>query len=126
MIDIIQKIGKVETLQEYYDQIAVAVNLIQNGTGLNIKGIEALSYGKPLVSTVVGAKGLSGAAAAMKVCIDAEDAEGLAEQVVLLLRDRQERLRLSREAEYFISAYNDKNKQAMLKVDPLAMEKTKR
>lgn len=114
------KLGKVETLQEYYDQITVAVNPIQNGTGLNIKGIEALSYGKPLVSTSIGAKGLSGAAGAISVC---KDAGSFAEQVVLLLHDRQKCLQMSREAERFISMYNDDNRKALLKVGQWAMDK---
>ena len=114
------KIGKVRTLQAYYDQITVAVNPIQNGTGWNIKGIEALSYGKPLVSTAIGAKGLSGVVGAISVC---KDARSFAEQVVLLLRDRKKCSQMSRAAEHFISMYNDENRKALLKVGQLAMDK---
>ena len=117
------KLGKVRTLQEYYDLISVAINPIQNGTGLNIKGIEALSYGKPLVSTVIGAKGLSDAAGAMQVC---EDAEQFARQVVILLKDRQKRLSMCRQAEKFIYMYNEKNRNTLLKIEEMAIEKSKR
>lgn len=117
------KIGKVELLQEFYDQISFSINPIQNGTGLNIKGIEALSYGKPLISTAIGVKGLSDAKEAMIVC---EDAQQFAEKVVSLLQDREKRLSMSKEAEKFIYRYNEKNRNALLEIEQMAAEKLKR
>lgn len=116
------KIGKVTTLQEYYDQILFAINPIQNGTGLNIKGIEALSYGKPLVSTVVGSKGLSDAGNAMLVC---KNAQQFADQILFLLNNKQKRYSMSKEAEKFIYKYNESNKDSLLKIEQMANEKLK-
>lgn len=116
------KIGKVKTLQEYYDQISFALNPIQNGTGLNIKGIEALSYGKPLISTVVGAKGLSDAEDAMLVC---NNARQFAEQIVLLLNDEEKRLFMSREAEKFILRYNEANRNVLLEIEHIVAQRSK-
>lgn len=116
------KLGKVGSLQEYYDFISVAVNPIQNGTGLNIKGIEALSYGKPLVSTVIGAKGLSNTMGAIQVC---RDPRQFAKEVVILLKDSQKRLSMCRQAEKFIHTYNEKNKKALLQIEEMAIEKSK-
>lgn len=112
------KLGRVETLQEYYDQISVAINPVQNGTGLNIKGIEALSYGKPLISTKVGAKGLADAESAMIVC---DNARQFAEQVVRLLSNGQECVSRSMEAERFILKYNEKNRNTLLKIEQMAL-----
>lgn len=114
------KIGKVKTLEEFYDKISFAINPIQNGTGLNIKGIEALSYGKPLVSTVVGAKGLSDAKDAMLVC---NNARQFADQIVFLLHDEEKRLFMSKEAEKFIFRYNEENKNVLLKIEHMAAKK---
>lgn len=118
-----KKIGRVEQLSDYYDQISIAINPIQNGTGLNIKGIEALSYGKPLISTIIGSKGLADASEAMLVC---EDEKQFAEQIVLLMQNRQRRMSMSEEAEKFIYRYNQKNKDALLEIEKMVLKKAKR
>lgn len=46
----VERIGVVEKLEEFYDRIQIAINPIQFGTGLKIKSVEALSFGKPLVA----------------------------------------------------------------------------
>jgi len=51
-------VGKVPDLAQYYRRAQVVVNPLRFGTGLKIKSIEALAYGKPLVTTSVGADGL--------------------------------------------------------------------
>ncbi len=50
--------GFVEQVEDFYDSIDVVVNPIQFGTGLKIKNIEALSFGKPLISSPHGTEGL--------------------------------------------------------------------
>lgn len=52
------KLGFVKDIKEAYKSARLVINPIQNGTGLNIKTIEALGYSKPLITTVCGAKGL--------------------------------------------------------------------
>lgn len=52
-------LGKVDDLQGLYEKIDIAINPVQMGSGLKIKNIEALSYGKPVVTTARGAEGLS-------------------------------------------------------------------
>lgn len=116
------KMGRLEHLQEYYDQISIAINPMQNGTGLNIKGIEALSYGKPLVSTAIGAKGLADAAGAMIVC---ENEQQFAEQIIYLMHHEQKRVSMSEEAEKFIYRYNKKNKDALLEIEKNVLERAK-
>jgi glycosyltransferase involved in cell wall biosynthesis len=46
----VQLIGVVGELEEFYDQIQIAINPIQFGTGLKIKCIEGLSFGKPVIA----------------------------------------------------------------------------
>ncbi len=119
------KMGKLERLQQYYDRISFAINPIQNGTGLNIKGIEALSYGKPLLSTTVGARGLEEAeiAGAMIVC---GDERFFAEQIVYLMRNRQKRIAMRKETEKFIYEYNKKNKKALIDIENRVFERIKK
>lgn len=50
--------GVVPSLDVYYQQAAVVVNLVPYGTGLKIKTVEALAHGKCTVVTPAGAEGL--------------------------------------------------------------------
>lgn len=43
--------GIVESVPEFYDSVDVVVNPMRGGTGLKIKSLEALGFGKPLVAT---------------------------------------------------------------------------
>jgi glycosyltransferase involved in cell wall biosynthesis len=51
-------LGPVAELAPHYRRAAVVINPLRFGTGLKIKTIEALAYGKPLVTTSAGAAGL--------------------------------------------------------------------
>lgn len=50
--------GVVESLSEYYQRSTIVVNPVTFGTGLKIKSVEALAYGKCLVTTISGLTGL--------------------------------------------------------------------
>lgn len=43
--------GPVGPLQDFYDRVHVVLNPVQWGTGLKIKNVEALGFGKPLITT---------------------------------------------------------------------------
>ncbi len=55
----ITRLGFVENLDQLYNSIDAVVLPISYGSGVSIKAIEALSYGKPIVSTKKGVRGLS-------------------------------------------------------------------
>ena len=52
------KLGFVKELHTFYDAIDVAINPMVGGTGLKIKTVEPLRYGKPVLTTPSGAQGL--------------------------------------------------------------------
>jgi glycosyltransferase involved in cell wall biosynthesis len=52
------KLGEMPDLTPAYDIADVVVNPRRFGSGLSIKSIEALSYGKPLVATPSGCSGM--------------------------------------------------------------------
>lgn len=52
-------LGNMEDLGPFYDECSVIINPCLAGSGLKIKSVEALSYGKPLVTTPKGAEGLT-------------------------------------------------------------------
>lgn len=59
--DSIVRLGFVDDVRSAYRQAHVVINPVRQGTGLNIKSIEALGYGMPLVSSSAGARGLESA-----------------------------------------------------------------
>jgi glycosyltransferase involved in cell wall biosynthesis len=50
--------GIVESVADFYRSVDVVVNPMLGGTGLKIKSLEALSYGKPLVATLDAMTGI--------------------------------------------------------------------
>lgn len=50
--------GQVDSIDEFWPEIDVALNPVRSGSGLKIKSVEALAYGRPLLTTRVGAQGL--------------------------------------------------------------------
>jgi len=51
--------GIVDSVSEFYRNIDVAINPMLGGTGLKIKSLEAMRYGKPLVATADAMTGIS-------------------------------------------------------------------
>ncbi len=51
-------VGIVDDLQPYYQSATIVVNPVRFGSGLKIKTVEALGYGKCVVTTPIGAEGL--------------------------------------------------------------------
>ena len=55
------KLGIVQDLKHVYARSRMAMNPVRNGTGLNIKSVEAMGFGMPLLSTPSGSRGLEDA-----------------------------------------------------------------
>ncbi|GJE29641.1 glycosyltransferase [Methylobacterium organophilum] len=52
------KLGRLDHPRDFYDHVACVVNPMIGGTGLKIKTIEALSYGRPIIGTTAAFEGL--------------------------------------------------------------------
>jgi glycosyltransferase involved in cell wall biosynthesis len=95
----VKVLGYVRFLGGAYRGAAVVVNPVMLGTGLKIKTVEALAYGKAVVTTPCGAEGLEeGAGEAFLVAADMRE---LASMVVRLLADPVLRRRLEDNATAF-------------------------
>ncbi|MBT2117223.1 glycosyltransferase [Dyella sp. LX-66] len=71
-----------EALQDFYNRSRVAVVPLRFGAGVKSKVVEALQQGLPLVTTAIGAQGLSGLERVARI---ADDADGIAAALVDLL-----------------------------------------
>jgi glycosyltransferase involved in cell wall biosynthesis len=94
--DEVLALGELNSLATEYEKATVVINPVKFGTGLAVKTVEALSYGKAVVATDAGARGLGSEFSA--VLSVAEDASTFAEHVIELLRDTRARVQRSRNA----------------------------
>jgi glycosyltransferase involved in cell wall biosynthesis len=82
---------------DFYAQIDIAINPVRFGTGLKIKNVEALAYGRPLVTTAGGCLGIP--AAFGGCCRGAADVASMSELLLEWIRDPALRRARSRQAE---------------------------
>ena len=54
----IRLLGHVEDIADFYRSVDIVINPVEFGTGLKIKSVEGLAFGKPLLSTPQGVVGL--------------------------------------------------------------------
>jgi glycosyltransferase involved in cell wall biosynthesis len=88
----VEFLGFVENLEELYRKVGVVCCPILAGGGTRIKILEAAAYGKPVVSTVVGAEGLE-LSDGHEILLR-NDPESFANACVQLLTDRELALKI--------------------------------
>jgi glycosyltransferase involved in cell wall biosynthesis len=88
--------GLVPDVRPYLDAADVVVCPLRIGGGIKVKTLEALRRGKAIVSTTIGAQGLSGTA--RQALAIADGPEAFARAVIELLLDSSRRAQLERDA----------------------------
>jgi len=81
-----KKLGFVESVNSFYEEMDIILNPNLGGTGLKIKSVEALSYGKPLVATADAMVGIQ-SQEPMHQC---KDLEALADALIHLAHHLEE------------------------------------
>ncbi len=56
--DYVKVIGEVANIEDFYSDIDIALVPITIGTGINVKMVEAMAFGVPVISTECGIKGM--------------------------------------------------------------------
>jgi glycosyltransferase involved in cell wall biosynthesis len=69
----VRYLGKVPRVEDFYAEIDIAINPVRFGSGIKIKSIEALSYGKPLIAHSHNTRGLSKSAVDATMIADLPD-----------------------------------------------------
>lgn len=92
----IEVTGYVPNLQDFLSRASVAVAPMRAGSGMQFKILEAMANGVPVVTTSYGLGGIE--AVSEQHLLVAEGAEAFAGQVVRLLKDKELRQHLAREA----------------------------
>jgi glycosyltransferase involved in cell wall biosynthesis len=88
--------GFVEDIRPYIAQANVYLIPLFVGSGTRIKAFEAMAMGRPVVSTTVGVEGLD--VTDGENFLKANDAEGFARSILMLLEDGLMRARIGRAA----------------------------
>lgn len=91
-----------ERLEEIYMDTMICVAPLAFGGGMKGKIIEAMKYGIPVVTTSVGAQGLSKAKDTLVV---SDSDESIAHNIVKLMSDKKTRNELRKKSENFIKNY---------------------
>ena len=106
----VQLAGRVDELSPYYATCEIAVVPLRAGGGTRLKILEAMAFGRAVVSTSVGCEGLS--VTDGEHLLLADTTEDFASAVVSLLRNPAERERLRRNARRLVEQYYDWNDSA--------------
>lgn len=109
------KVGYVEELADVYSEARVVVNPMLSGTGLPIKSIEAMAYGKAMVMTESGARGLYREGKDPKAFLLAHNTEDFVDKLVLLLNDDKKVEQVQKYCRRFVERYNERIFQAIIK-----------
>ena len=88
--------GRVEDVRPYFAKSAVFVCPLRTGSGMQTKILEAMAMGVPVVTTSMGFGAIE--AAAGKDIIVADDAMRFAQEVIRLLKDKESRQEVARNA----------------------------
>mgnify|MGYP000104589456 CR=1 FL=1 len=102
--DGIELLGRVEDLRATYMDSSVVINPVQFKTGVAIKNLEALGYGKPLVTALIGSEGMEAGRGVAYLAAGSD--EEFASQVAAILKNPAYAAELSAAALTYISNCN--------------------
>lgn len=102
-------VGFLPHLADAYRQAHIVINPVRSGTGLNIKSIEALGYGMPLVATNAGSRGLESASGQAFMCADS--AQAMVQAVQDLWHSPESASALGRAGQDLARRWNDESVQ---------------
>jgi glycosyltransferase involved in cell wall biosynthesis len=92
----LEVIEQVNSSSEFYRTYDIMLVPLWSGSGLRIKLVEGLAYGKAIITTSIGAEGI--AYTNHKNLVVADDAEDFANAIISLLTDGQKKKNLQENA----------------------------
>lgn len=103
----VEKKHEIADHERVYSLARVAINPCRFGTGLKIKNVEAMGYGKALVTTSVGSAGLTCGTGRNKAFLIADDAHDFALKIMQLFDSEAELQAVAEAAQRFVSQWNN-------------------
>lgn len=87
----IRLVGRVDDVEDFYDSVDLVVNPVEFGTGLKIKTVEAIGFGKPVLSTRQGLAGINDLPQESSIGITiCESSEAFKNELKLLVNQKHE------------------------------------
>ncbi|MFO7921112.1 MAG: glycosyltransferase [Nioella sp.] len=109
----IVKLGQVRAVRDAFVQAPLMINPIATGTGINIKLLDAMAAGVPVVSTEFGLRGLPDGFADFAQPVPDGDPAEFANALLALLPDLPRRIRMGEAARGTADRWNDAQDQAL-------------
>jgi glycosyltransferase involved in cell wall biosynthesis len=100
----VRLLGRIGNLDAFYAAIDVVVNPDYGGTGIKVKSLEALSYGRPLLCGPAGGKGLY----SDQACHNLPDRESLIRNLERLAGQRESLASLREISKHVFKHYNER------------------
>lgn len=88
--------GAVDDVKPWYNKAAVSVVPLLTGSGTRLKILEAMGMGVPVISTTIGAEGINYTEGKEIIIADIEG--DFADEIISLLKDKNQRIKMSSEA----------------------------
>ena len=98
-------IDDVKDSKEFYSTYDIMLVPLWSGSGLRIKLVEGLAYGKPIITTSIGAEGIP--YSNHKNLIIADTSETFAKSICELLANQQQKLDLQKQARHLAETHFD-------------------
>lgn len=98
-------LGWVDDLAEIYAEADIVVCPFVTGTGVKLKVLQAMSYGKPIVTNSIGVEGIAGRAGTHYLVAD--DEQGIVEALVQVAHDGERRRNLGNAARELVANTHD-------------------
>ncbi|MDQ2719744.1 MAG: glycosyltransferase family 4 protein [Bacteroidota bacterium] len=92
--------GAVADVKSFYNKASISVVPLLTGSGTRLKILEAMGLGVPVISTTIGAEGITYSDGSDILIADNEN--HFAEKIIYLLKDKQKRLTISRNAKKLV------------------------
>jgi glycosyltransferase involved in cell wall biosynthesis len=108
-------VENVENGRQFFRQHQVMIVPLLSGSGLRIKIIEGMAYGKAIVSTAIGAEGI--AYSNKENILIADDPSDFADAVILLLQSEETKRKIERNAASFAASEFDNGRVVAALVD---------
>ncbi|KQP43201.1 glycosyltransferase family 4 protein [Pseudorhodoferax sp. Leaf274] len=109
----IVRLGFVPQLADAFDAAMIAINPVRAGTGINIKLLDAMAAGMPIVTTRSGARGLDAYFERAFCVADDDDAQSFADSILRLLDDAALRRQFAEAARAAAQEWNSEQVAAL-------------
>jgi glycosyltransferase involved in cell wall biosynthesis len=116
----VRKLGRVDCVADAFASAPISINPIREGTGVNIKLLDAMALGVPTVSTTFGARGIGQEYLGGVLQAPDGDPEAFAHHVLRLYRDADLRARFGADAKRSAEAWRCRQVTALHDILALA------